>query len=1132
MKKRRSINTAMRAISLALSAALIMGGPASTAFAGEQVNGEAGLEAQETESTEYVSAPALSCRTPVVEVENDGRSVDLELCLTLPEELIKTRIYAEDVILGGAFNDMIVNSLEHDRKSIVLDLSGVPDLARDNWNVPLSGTLELPGWLFGSDKNVVTSVEVQEKPGSYEVPAPRFHPCLDAMVDRGDVTNIHLILLPTSGSFAEDFDEDNISFGHGLEGAAISDFKADESGCYELTITVPKKEKEDSSFYGSVTLSGNSMADSSGELYPYEVASFRKYSEETLGRDMTQNDVKQMKEIVGGFGNTTAGTIVGTLSGGASAFSAAYTVLGFAGFVPNDTSRHKDIMKKLQDIQDTLNDVHQQTTYISNVLDEHTLMLNGLGLKIDEQYVGDVNGELAMMVDIMDQIDDGISYNRDNIDRLVEEFAQKYQDPKNGTGRDFDEEDAVFDDLSEYYETEAVYGAAEEAFYEESPVGEADTYDDAELELFYDDAGGYYEGEDDFAATDEAAFAEDYVGDSGEDYVSDFGEDYFGDFVNEETMVAVEDEAFADEELLTALEELSHPGDLKYVLNDAEMPLVVILEAVGLPTEAESVLVSDENLLAVRADENGEWIVSRVAPFETEEWIRVTINGTEYEIRISDADISDDELLSEKEELSELPFEQSQIVDNTEVTVRAEAGVFPADAVLFVEKVSGDLQNKVNEAVKTAREGETAAAASYTFDIKVLDSLGNEIQPSDGTLAEVSFVLAEAGNPDLSVNVYHIEGSGDLFAKRLDSEVDEQRTSVTVKSEPCSLYTVEFTGKGENANPDRELDQAETEALLRELDIAIGYLDTSGGDTIGSLLQHLSRLYPKVVSRFKRDNSANPINAYCNIHSATDNFATTSLNEKMAYAEELRYQLIRAITMLQTLKSPTLYNGKRKELDKLFDEQWPDVEAGAVDSNGNPYCYLMKDYVRLANVDEMWDFWHPLRKHDSKVKQLYIDDGTNHVSTAEFARRMNGRRLEEELELAGIVNLEEVRNEFFENSGGFNRHDKIKIQGLAFEYDRWGKYGAKTFSKKDNVPALAKTKGYGDDSWSWFYEDKDYLIMSPQFILWDANAMNYNRSFCPNGAAIVHYVTKGSGGSKESYHEYLIPLTFLVKIGK
>ena len=118
MKKLRSKNAAKRAIILVLSASLIMGGLTSTAFAGVRLNSEAGEENQETESTESVSAPQLSCKTPVVEVPNDGSSVSLELWLTLPEELIKKRIYRRDVTLGGAFNGMIVSSLKHDRKTM------------------------------------------------------------------------------------------------------------------------------------------------------------------------------------------------------------------------------------------------------------------------------------------------------------------------------------------------------------------------------------------------------------------------------------------------------------------------------------------------------------------------------------------------------------------------------------------------------------------------------------------------------------------------------------------------------------------------------------------------------------------------------------------------------------------------------------------------------------------------------------------------------------------------------------------------------------------------------------------------------------------------------------------------------
>ena len=1144
MKKLRSKNAAKRAIILVLSASLIMGGLTSTAFAGVRLNSEAGEENQETESTESVSAPQLSCKTPVVEVPNDGSSVSLELWLTLPEELIKKRIYRRDVTLGGAFNGMIVSSLKHDRKTIIMEVCGVPDFSRENWNIPLYGTVEIEGRLFDSDDNVMTSVEVKEKPATYEVPAPRFYTYIDAMIDRGDTSNYHIYLFPASGSFAEDFDEDNISFGYDLKGGAISDFSENEIGSYEITVSVPKKEKKDNSCYGSVILSGNSMADVTGELYPRRLGSFGEYSEETTGRDMTQNDIKQMKEIVGGFGNTTAGTIGGLLSAGGSAFSAAYTVLGFAGVVPSDTSRHKEIMDNLEKIQDKVNEIHQETRYMSGVLKKHTSMLTGLGKTINEMWVADTNGKLAQMMNIMYQLDKALESpsKREQIEEAIERAVKMYQ--AKAEGRSFDEADVEFDDLSEYYEIEAEYDAEEGAFFEEEIAGEADIYNDAEL--FYDDTDGSYEGEDVFAAIDDAAFDEYYDGDFGDVETAEEVEEAIEVEGEDEATEVEGEEELAGEELIPGMEDSFLPEELMYVLEDDEVPLAAILEAVGLPTEAESVLVSDENLFTASMDENGEWVVSRLAPFETEEWIRVTIDGIEYEITVSDGQIASEEFLPE-EELMELPFEQSQIVDNIEVTVRAEAGVFPADAVLSVEKVSGVLEEKANEAVETMREEETQTAASYTFDIKVLDSLGNEIQPSDGAPVEVGFVLAEAGDPDLSVNVYHMieeEGTDELFAERLESEVDEQTDSVTVEADSFSLYTVAFTGEKEEELPvpDITLSAVDRSDFLDQVCVEISGIQAFGGNTFGSLIHDLNELYPAVITLFENNNSANPINAFCNIHSTTDNFATTSLEAKIIYAEQWKYQLVRAVTMLQMFDSPSVHQAQMDYLvDELFPPEkglWPDVTAGAMDANGNPYCYLLGGYVRLAYKDELGDFWTPLRKHDSKVTRLFIDDNKGeHIAIWDFAERMHGRTLEEELKLAGIVNLEDVRNQSFENTGGFNSGDKITIQGLAFEYDRWGKkYGERTFSNNDDVPDLAISKWRGEANKFWFSKDKDYIIMSPEFILWDLSEMNYTSNnasrYCPNGAANMRYLSKGSFGTKKEYHEYFLPLTYLVVVGK
>ncbi len=137
-------------------------------------------------------------------------------------------------------------------------------------------------------------------------------------------------------------------------------------------------------------------------------------------------------------------------------------------------------------------------------------------------------------------------------------------------------------------------------------------------------------------------------------------------------------------------------------------------------------------------------------------------------------------------------FAASQSVDGITVSVTADAGVFPQGVALSVSKVNSEA---VEQSVDGVRADNVNVVSSYTFDIKVLDADGNEIQPdtSKGSV-KVSFAAAEVVNQNLDVEVYHIadENAG---AEKLDSSVQnvDGEQAVVAETTGFSYYTVEFT---------------------------------------------------------------------------------------------------------------------------------------------------------------------------------------------------------------------------------------------------------------------------------------------------------------------------------------------------
>ncbi|MBR1815584.1 MAG: InlB B-repeat-containing protein [Lachnospiraceae bacterium] len=173
----------------------------------------------------------------------------------------------------------------------------------------------------------------------------------------------------------------------------------------------------------------------------------------------------------------------------------------------------------------------------------------------------------------------------------------------------------------------------------------------------------------------------------------------------------------------------------------------------------------------------------------------------EEQDKISEA-VDENEADNDNEDMDNfsVSYEQSQAVDDVKITVSAEEGVFPDGATLTVRKVSDDEEDEAIDAVDNARVEGKNVAASYIFDIKVLDADGNEIEPNiENGNVKVSFELVETDNVNLDADIYHIvdEEEGEaLTAELLETYIEEDQdaaSSVTAMTDGFSYYVVEFT---------------------------------------------------------------------------------------------------------------------------------------------------------------------------------------------------------------------------------------------------------------------------------------------------------------------------------------------------
>lgn len=114
-------------------------------------------------------------------------------------------------------------------------------------------------------------------------------------------------------------------------------------------------------------------------------------------------------------------------------------------------------------------------------------------------------------------------------------------------------------------------------------------------------------------------------------------------------------------------------------------------------------------------------------------------------------------------------------------------------AEILTEKELAD----VTAAIESKREENRKVAISRTFDIKILDKDGNEVQPTEGANVQVTFELVQVSNQNLFTDVYHLKNEGDaLTAENLTVTTDTASNTATVTTDGFSLYTVEFTYEG------------------------------------------------------------------------------------------------------------------------------------------------------------------------------------------------------------------------------------------------------------------------------------------------------------------------------------------------
>lgn len=402
-----------------------------------------------------VSDLALATNIEYINIPGEDAEIAQEIKLSADGVEIDGAVAADDVALKGSFEGMKVAKIANDKNAVTLTIAGSPSFDINKINTGNYGTIELAGKYFGEEYPVAKKIMVTQLSDDAPVEGGFFYPSFESAVEKDGAYELTITLNSRASEFTDGFGKDKITLENDFEDAKLislnkkenaakstSDEAQNDEGnsAYEMVLNVPAKKDAEGSYYyiGKITLDKGSLIDRNGKENAEPVSASRSYSTESLGRDLSPKDVTTIKNIVGGFGNTTFGTITSVLSGIGTVGSIGYQVLGWFGVFPTDASRHAEVMKKLEDISTQINLLNDKLNDIDNTLQKQTDMLYEIEKTQKETILESFGQKMVMMTTAMSDIEYALS---DKNIKKINSILENYSDIE------FDNEDEMYDAL-------------------------------------------------------------------------------------------------------------------------------------------------------------------------------------------------------------------------------------------------------------------------------------------------------------------------------------------------------------------------------------------------------------------------------------------------------------------------------------------------------------------------------------------------------------------------------------------------------------------------------------------------------------------------------------------------------------
>lgn len=297
-----------------------------------------GIKDAQTSATASIPVKAEDIRFLSSGLEVSDSKISAPLSVSGPKYASLTK---EDIVFE-ADSGVTVENLKRENGVIVLtlDVGAVAD--KNAAAEKLNGKTAT---IDGSEVNAVFN-------------AATFYPVFEYVEKSGDNLRFTLDLYAKGGTFAALLAPQNFEYGDGFEGAQFVSVSRKNDTVAELIIDVPagSNTPDNLDIDGTVAVKAGALINSWGQATASDAKYTRNYSQGNMGRDLSDSDVDAIKKIVGGFGNTTTGTILGVASGAISGAQGIYTVLNFMGVVQSSQDQVLDLVKQISDKLNTMND--------------------------------------------------------------------------------------------------------------------------------------------------------------------------------------------------------------------------------------------------------------------------------------------------------------------------------------------------------------------------------------------------------------------------------------------------------------------------------------------------------------------------------------------------------------------------------------------------------------------------------------------------------------------------------------------------------------------------------------------------------------------------------------------------------